>query len=176
VTQSDDHARPPESSPDDAELLARLGALFGPIEQPPADAVELAKLSFGLRTADAELAALVADSEVDSGLAVRFGDTGDQPRLFTFETGDPAGEGAGGDSAVEVEISGVGRGSRMVGQLHPPGPARIELRQPGGAEPRSVDADDQGRFLIEGLDPAPFSLLCHRPGQRPIRTAWTSPS
>jgi hypothetical protein len=174
VTQSNDDARPPAPSPDDAELLARLGALFGPIERPPVDAVELAKQSFGLRTADAELAALVADSEVGSGLAVRFGDTGDEPRLFTFETGGDGSTEA--DSAIEVEISGVGRGSRMVGQLHPPGPARIELRQPGGAEPRTVDADDRGRFLIEGLDPAPFSLLCHRPGTRPIRTAWTSPT
>ena len=171
MTQSDDHAQPPESNRDDAELLTRLGALFGSLDRPPADAVELAKQSFGLRTIDAELATLVADSPVESALTVRLGDTGAEPRLYTFEASDEPASVLG-IGAVEIEVSGVGRDARMVGQLHPPGPARIELRQSGNAEPRSVDADDQGRFLIEGLAGAPFSLLCRRPGSRP-RSRWT---
>jgi hypothetical protein len=147
--------------------------MFRTQDGPPPYAVELAKLSFGLRTVDAELAALVADSGVDAdAVAVRAGEPDDGSRLLTFEVGDPAA--AGQTAAVEVEISGVGRHRRLLGQLHPPVPATIEVRQPAAPGPRTVDADELGRFLVEEMAAGPFSLTCHRAGLRPVVTAWAS--
>ncbi|HEX8631695.1 MAG TPA: carboxypeptidase-like regulatory domain-containing protein [Catenuloplanes sp.] len=158
----------PTPEPDDAALLARLGEVIHRPEPVPPAAIELARGSFGLRTVDAELAALVGDSDVDEAVvAVRLGDPNAGPRLLTFEVG-------GADAAaIEVEISGAGRRHRLLGQLHPPGAARVELRQPGVPGTRSVTADDQGRFLIDDVDPGLFNLTCHRPGHRPVTTAWT---
>jgi hypothetical protein len=148
---------------DDA-LLARLASMFRNLDPPPSAAVELAKQSYTLRALDAELAALTADSSLDRpAVAVRSG--GSDPRLLTFEAVGLAVE-------VEVQVSGAGR-RRLLGQLLPPGPARIEFRQPAAPDPRWTDADDRGRFEVENLDPGPVSLICHQPGRRPIATEWT---
>lgn len=171
--EHDDAGAPHPGEHQDDGSAARLGEMFRTQDGPPSYVVELAKLSFGLRTVDAELAALVADSGVDAdAVAVRAGGPDDGSRLLTFEVGDPAG--AGQMVAVEVEISGVGRHRRLLGQLHPAVPATIEVRQPAAAVPRTVQADDLGRFLVEQLTAGPFSLTCHRPGQRPVVTAWAS--
>src|SRR5687767_810225 len=99
--------------------MARLGALFREYDGPPETAVELARLSFGLRTIDAELAALTADSRTDRPLeSVRAADVGTAPRLLTFEAAD---------LAVELEVSGTGSSRRLLGQLVPAGPATIEV-------------------------------------------------
>jgi hypothetical protein len=149
----------------DDVLLARLAEMFRADDGPPAVVVELAKQSFGLRTVDAELAALTADSDLDlMAVAVRLGNAEVEPRLLTFEA-------AG--TAVEIEVHVAGRDRRVVGQLIPSGPARIEVRQPAAPEPRSVEADHQGRFVVENVHPGPISLTCHRPGQRPVGTEWT---
>lgn len=165
----DDRSTP---EPDDAALLARLGEVIRRQDPVPPAAMELARRSFGLRTVDAELAALVGDSDVDpAALAVRRGDPNAGPRLLTFEV---AGATPGAPTAaIEVEIDDTGRRPRLFGQLHPPDAARIQLRQPGDAGTRSVTADDRGRFVIDELGPGPFSLTWHRPGHRPIITAWT---
>ena len=130
---------------------------------PPAHVVELAKQLYGLRNLDAELAALTADSAVDPAVvAVR--DGGAATRLLTFETPD---------LAIEIEVSGTGRFRRVLGQLEPPGPAVIEIRQPSTPRSRRVDADERGRFVIERVEPGPVSLTCHRAGGRPVSTEWT---
>jgi hypothetical protein len=157
---------------DDDRLLDRLGDLFRRQDPPPDLAVELARRSFGLRAVDAELAMLVADPDNDlTAVAVRGDETGTEPRSLLFETGSSAtGDGA----AVEVEVEVVGRGRRLLGQLQPPRPARIEVRQVPAAAARWVDADEQGRFVIDALRPGPFSLTCHAAGRRPIVTDWTA--
>jgi hypothetical protein len=150
----------------DDELMARLGVLFRKYDGPPGTAVELARLSLGLRTLDAELAALTADSRTDRPLeGVRAADVGTAPRLLTFEAAD---------LAVELEVSGTGGSRRLLGQLVPAGPATIEVRQPSGAAASPVDADDRGRFALDGVAPGPVSLVCHRAGRRAVATAWTT--
>ncbi|HEU5110970.1 MAG TPA: hypothetical protein VFT95_20715, partial [Micromonosporaceae bacterium] len=86
----EDQAGAEQSRPDsDDALMARLGALFRTHDGPPAAAVELARLSFGLRTIAAELAALTADSATDRPLeSVRSADVEAAPRLLTFEAAD----------------------------------------------------------------------------------------
>jgi hypothetical protein len=148
---------------DDA-LLAHLGELLRERDAPPADAVDLARQSFGLRTIDAELAALTADSGVEELVGVRSAGTATGPRLLTFEAAD---------LAVEVEIDGSGRTRRLLGQLVPGGPAAIDVRGRSGRVVR-VAADERGRFTIDDLAPGPVSLVCRRGGRRPVATAWMS--
>lgn len=152
-------------NPDEDELFRRLTEMLAPQGEPPPMVTELAKQSFGLRTVDAELAALTADSLVEgTAAAVRRAGQGDEPRLLSFAT-------AG--LLVELEIGGPGHDRRIVGELLPGGPASIELLQPG-TQPRQVDADEDGRFLVEHLRPGPFSLTCRRSGRGPVTTEWTS--
>ena len=164
----DNNGAGPESSDqtvDEDALLGRLAEMFREEDPPPAAAVELAKQSFGLRALDAELAALTADSRLDQpAVAVREGRSDAGPRLLTFETAE---------LVVEVEVGGSGEHRRVLGQLLPPGPARIEVRQPAAPDPRWIDADDHGRFVIEDLGPGPVSLTCHQPGRRSVTTEWT---
>jgi hypothetical protein len=151
---------------DEDELFRRLTEMLSPQHNPPAMVTELAKQSFGLRTVDAELAALVADSEVEgTAAAVRRGAQADIPRLLTFETAD---------LLVELEIGGASRSRRILGELVPAGPAKIQVRQPGTSASHLVDADEDGRFVIDRLQPGPFSLTCRRPGRPPVTTEWTS--
>jgi hypothetical protein len=146
---------------DDEALLGYLRqALLGQ-RPPPSGVVALAKASFGLRRLDAELAALVADSLDDTtGPRVR---TVGAPRIVSFESAD---------LTVEVELAPTGTGWRLIGQLDPPEPARIELRRPTGVSPGSVDADRRGRFALDVAESGPVSLLCHRLDRPPVATTW----
>ncbi|HEY6592574.1 MAG TPA: hypothetical protein VI011_00500 [Asanoa sp.] len=157
-------------------LAARLAAMFRADDPPPADAVELARQSFTLRTVDAELAALVEDSEARihdrdrRPLVVRAADAARGPRLLTYHFYDGQSR-AELVIAMQVEMAGTVR--RLTGHLTPPGPARIELRQAAVPQARRVDADPLGRFLIEDVLPGPTSLTCQREGTPPVVTEWT---
>lgn len=148
---------------EDDDLMTRLRDVLAAADGPPPAAVALAKGMFGLRTLDAELAALVADSAADAGadaVAVR-GST--DTRLLSFESAD---------LAIEIEVSGAGPVRRVVGQVVPPGGGTIEVRQPGAGRPRSVEVDERGRFTIDDVRPEPLNLTCRRPGARPVTTQW----
>jgi hypothetical protein len=146
---------------EDDVLMSRLRGLLATTDGPPPEFVELAKRIFGLRTVDAELAALIADSDLEAGaVAVR---GGAETRLLTFESAD---------LALEVEVSGTGRSRRVLGQLVPPVAATIEARQPSAAEPRIVEVDERGRFAIDDMRPEPLSLTCRRAGAAPVTTEW----
>jgi hypothetical protein len=112
---------------------------------------ELAKQSFTLRTIDGELAELTADAQAGGR------------RRLTFEADR---------LLVELEIDGPRRSRRVLGELVPTGSTLIEVRQPGEPEEYLI-TDEDGRFVIEQLRPGPFSLTCHRSGQRPVCTEWT---
>ncbi|BCJ48678.1 hypothetical protein Asp14428_01530 [Actinoplanes sp. NBRC 14428] len=164
--------------PTDERLLTRLGELFGRADPPPADAVELARQSFVLRTLDADLAALVEDSEEATGdaavhrqaMAVRDPGTAPQPRQLTFQVIGPHGRD---EVVIAVQVESVGPRRRLTGHLAPQGPARIEVRQPAVPQPRRVDADGRGLFVIDDVLPGPMSLTCRRAGVAPVATQWT---
>jgi hypothetical protein len=149
---------------DDNVLVTRLHDMFSVHDAPPAAVIGLAQQLFSLRSLDAELATLVADSAVD-GLAVEVrGGTGvGGTRLLTFETAE---------LAIELEVSGTGRTRRVVGQLVPDGPATVEARQPSAPSALLAEADERGRFEFEGLAPEPLSLTWRRPGSRAVTTQW----
>lgn len=147
---------------DDEGLLGALREMLGHGEQPPDWSVDLAKSSYDLRAVDAELAVLTSDSGLATGQsAVR---SGSASRLAVFDAAD---------FSVEIEIEpGRRAGSwRLIGQLMPAMPARIQVRQER-AEPRWVDADDRGRFTADHLETGLLSLLCARDGLRAAVTQW----
>ncbi len=147
---------------DDDGLLAALRNMLGRDQPPPGWSADLAKASYGLRAVDAELAMLTSDSgQASAPSAVR---SGSAPRLAVFD--------ADGLS-VEIEIEpGARAGSwRLVGQLTPAAPARIQVRQQR-AEPTWIDADDRGRFTTDQLAAGPLSLVCVRDGRPAAVTEW----
>lgn len=159
-----DGAQPanPVSGLDDDGLLAAVREMLGGSEEAPDWSVELAKGSYDLRTVDAELATLSSGSGlVPARSGTRSGGTA---REAVF---DAAG------LSVEIEIEpGERAGSwRLIGQLNPAAPARIEVRQQQ-AESRWADADRFGRFAVSDLRSGPLSLLCTRSGQPAAVTEW----
>lgn len=152
---------------DDATLLIYLRQALRTTEGPPPQVIELAKASFGLRNIDAELATLVADSlDEATGPRVR---SLRAPRMLSFEA--PG-------LTVEIELTPTGAGWRLIGQLDPPGPARIRLRGVIATSPTGVpgvgeaEADRLGRFALDVGEAGPVSLLCQRQGERPVVTTW----
>jgi hypothetical protein len=147
---------------DDNQLLAALGKMLRTSEPAPNWSVELAKASYDLLTADAELALLTSDSGLATAQsALR---SAAPPRLTVFDAKD---------LSVEILIEpGMRIGTwRLIGQLTPAAPARIQVRQPR-AETFSVEADDLGRFAAGQLQDGPLSLVCTRVGRRSAVTQW----
>ena len=165
------------TAPDDDLLLARLGEMFREADPPPADVMELARQSFGLRALDAELAALVEDSDEAAdpaaprrAIAVRGAGVAREPRQLTFQVVDELGRD---ELVIAVQVESVGRRRRLTGHLAPQGPAHIEVRQPSVPQARRVDADRRGLFVIEDVLPGPMSLTCRRAGVPTVATQWT---
>lgn len=133
----------------DDELMAELSQVLRAAAEMPDGARDAARALFTWRTVDAELAALSYDSLLDGAAPVTRAGAG-QPRVLTF---------AADAVTIEVEVDENRAGRRLVGQVEPAGPARLELRTTAGTvEGR---ADELGRFVL-ALPPAPerISLVC----------------
>jgi hypothetical protein len=148
--------------PEDEGLLQELRAAARQFDPPPNSVLEAARASLTWRTIDAELAALEFDSAVDvAATAVR---SGEGPRLLTF---------AAPGLSIDVEVSPIGPRRRLVGQLVPAQPARIDVRHAGGVT--TVQADQLGRFGADAISAGPVSLRCHlgdAPSSPPVVTEW----
>jgi hypothetical protein len=160
-----DHTNPPPSpelGPAEDRLLAEL-RLAGSLDAPPPEVVAAAKAVFVWRTLDAELAELAYDSSQDDlSLAGMRGATSAR-RSLTFEA-----------AGVTVEVEAITAGSRrrLVGQLQPPQPGRVEVRHRDGS--LTVAADEAGRFSADGVPSGPVSLRCQGIGQESVSivTDW----
>jgi len=157
---------------DDGRLLARLGEMFRDADPPPPDVMELARQTFALRALDAELAALVEDSDLvdDFGVAVRDRATAAGPRQLTFQFHDAQNRD---ELVIAVQVESRGASRRLTGHLSPRQSSQIEIRQPAVPEARPVDVDRLGRFVIDGVLPGPVSLTCRRAGAAAVATEWT---
>lgn len=151
---------PADIDPVDADLLAELGRLLGPVDDPPPEALAAARAVFTWRTVDAELAALTYDSLLDLD-AAEARSASVVTRTLTFESGSVI---------VELEIEeGAGR-RRLLGQLVPPRRARVEVRGPGRTV--TVDADEMGRFtVVLGTTAGPVALTCRTEDGTVVETA-----
>lgn len=147
----------------DQELISAVAGMLDRVDPPPGWMVDLAKLSFDLRSIDAELAELVADSLMDEPLVGVRSAAAAPPRMLTFERGD---------WALEVESIAAGSGWQLIGQVVPMTACRVEVIQQAGR--RILEADDLGRFLIDGVAAEPVMLVVDAPGHPRISTGWFS--
>jgi hypothetical protein len=142
----------------DEQLLQELRNVLPADPVPPA-VVAAARATFTWRSVDDELAALLSDSADLALTGVRGG--GD--RRLAFEAPQ---------LVIEIVLVPGSRGSRLEGQLAPPGPARIEVLR--GDQVTEIEADEHGRFALDGIANGPLALRVLRGGDPPVRTPATS--
>ncbi|MBQ1099789.1 hypothetical protein KBY55_27940 [Streptomyces sp. b94] len=133
------------------EELRQAAAILDPV---PAGLRQTAVDAFALHDLDARVAELTFDSLVDA-IPVR-GET-DPPRMLTFRADE---------MTVDVEVTADG----LIGQVLPPGPARIEVLSGPLAHAR-LTADDMGRFTGGAPPTGPFALRL-RTGREVVVTEW----
>jgi hypothetical protein len=149
----------PDTRDDDA-LLRELHVLFEDIDPVPPEVTAAAVASLTWRTIDAELAELVDDSVLSSSPGIR---SSGGPRLVTFEAPE---------LSVVVEVAEIGSVRHLLGQLVPPQAGEVDIRHPSGST--TVQADELGRFTVEGVPGGPVSLVCRLGSGRDVATSWVS--
>jgi hypothetical protein len=141
----------------DATLLSRLAGLLEAVEPVPAEVVLAARSAFAWRDLDAQLAVLT----VEDGALVR--GHGDQ-RLLTFEAPD---------LTVVVEVTEVGEGRRLVGQLVPAGPAEISLETARAPQQQlHAPVDALGRFALPEIPAGHIRFRCVLSDGQKVVTQW----
>jgi hypothetical protein len=141
----------------DATTEAELRALFAHMDPVPQLLDEAARAAFSWRTVDEELAELTRDSsDEEAEMLVR---SAGGPRQLSFES--PR-------LSIELEVVATGpRERRVEGQLLPPEPATVSVERPGEEE-LDVQADELGRFALEGIAAGVVRLrVAH------VATPWT---
>jgi hypothetical protein len=145
---------------DDDELVRVLGESLAGDLTVSTRAVGAARAAYDWMQVDAELADLVFDSADQPELAgVRGG--AEDVRQLTYQA-------AGLTIECELSVDGI------VGEVLPPGPARVRLQAPGSAE-RELAVDERGRFVDDEPPAGPFSLRLARPGEPEVTTPWALP-
>ena len=142
----------------DELLLHELRSFLEP-DPVPASVAAAARATFTWRSVDDELAALLSDS-ADVALA---GVRGAGDRRLAFEAPQ---------LVIEFVLVPGPRGSRLEGQLAPPGAARIEVLS--GDDVTEIEADEHGRFTLDGVRNGPLALRVLRGDDPPVRTPATS--
>jgi hypothetical protein len=143
----------------DDELLRELRAA---LQEPPVDerCIRAAQAAFTWRTVDADLEILSLETELEREGAAQVRAAGPgAPRMFSFH-------GERLSVAIELDDDGI------VGQLTPPGPARVTLVTTDGPQ-AAADADEVGCFSLPPPPPGPMRLDCQRGADR-FLTEWTS--
>jgi hypothetical protein len=122
---------------DDEELLARLRSAAADIDPPPALVFENARAALSVRRMDAELAALVMDSELAEPGVTRA--AGDEPRLLLFEASSVS---------LELEVEPVRDRISLRGLVSgADGEAVVQF----GGQRQSAPIDADGWFTVTGL-------------------------
>jgi hypothetical protein len=145
---------------EDEELEEQLRQIAARLDPVPPPLLEAAMDSYTFRTIDSDLAELVFDSLADDQAALVRGR--DDARLLSFEASG---------LTIDVQVTGSGPDRRIIGQLAPPQPVVVEIRQ--GLNVAGLDADELGRFSGQ-LHTGPFSLRCSTgtDPDRPVVTDW----
>ena len=146
----------------DATTEAELRAIFSHLDPVPELLDDAARTAFTWRTVDDELAELMRDSaEEEAGALVR---SGGGPRQLSFES--PR-------LGIELEVVATGpRERRLDGQLLPPAAMTVTVERPG-EDPVSVQADELGRFSLDGLKAGVMRLHVILRGTQ-IAVPWTT--
>jgi len=142
---------------DDAQLLGRLDRLLERTDPMPADVALAARSAFAWHDLDLQLALLRTDEDV----LVR--GHGDQ-RLLTFEA--PS-------LTIVVEVTEVGDGRKLVGQLIPAGPAEITLQSAGAPQDEHfAPVDALGRFALAEIPAGHIRFHCRLSNGSKVVTQW----
>lgn len=150
----------------DDRLVDQLRAVATRLDPPPAALAEAARAALAWRTIDAELAELSYDSVTDDRELVGVRGETASPRLISFEA-----DGL----TIEVEVSAQGGSRRVMGQVVPMQPVRVEIRHGSGVA--VAEADDLGRFRAESVPAGSISLRCHvgtGDSARTVNTDWVT--
>jgi hypothetical protein len=131
---------------DDDVLFEELREAVVAADPVPALVIEGARLAYGWRRIDAELAELLHDSNLEAEpLAGVRGAAA--VRSLTFRVGD---------LTIEVDVAPDGDARHLNGQLVPPQAAVVHLRHEGGE--LEAAADELGRFELHHVPPGLVSL------------------
>lgn len=150
---------------DHAELEEELRRVVAQIDSVPPALLEAAVGAFAWRTIDADLAELVFDSLVDQDEATLVRGIG-HGRMLSFRAST---------LTIDIEVTSTGDSRMLVGQLVPPQPASVDIRQ--GDRVITIDADELGRFSAGPLQAGPTSLRCRVGGdirQPSVATDWVA--
>jgi len=128
------------ADPDEA-LVAELRDLFAHADPVPPLVTEMAKASLAWRRLDAELAELLSDSALEEGsLTGARGRGGGGVRSVSFRANS---------ATIDLEIHFDGRDRTLLGQIAPPGSARIDIQTAERSTVTAVRSDDLGRFRAQ---------------------------
>lgn len=162
MTGDDSHSSNRPQSPEielaDAQLLAELRATVIRTDPVPARVTEAAIAAFDLRSLDAELAELIADSAVDAGALVR---GGAETRLVSF---------ANPRMSIEFEVASTDGARRLIGQVVGARSGPMELDHRAGV--LLVHPDELGRFVVDAVAPGPVRLRCGLADGGTVSTSW----
>jgi hypothetical protein len=140
------------------DLLDQLRAIGESIDPTPSLVTDLAYAAFETRDLDAELAALTADSALDTAHLVR-GAAVASPRMISFEA-----------ESVTVELQ-VERGDDAA-QLRGFVVGATGVTLETATDRRPVQLDEHGWFLIEDVPFGALRLRLKRPDGRSVSTEW----
>lgn len=149
---------------DDDRLLDELGAAVRAPSEVPERIVMTGRAAFAWRTVEADLARLVHDSSAHpepAGMRTSGADGPDAVRRLSL---------ANGDLLIELEI----HLDAVRGQVVPPGPGTVLLRDEAGAV-RTVTIDEVGWFVARPAPAGPFQLMVRPEGRAAVVTEWISP-
>jgi hypothetical protein len=143
----------------DTTLLADIRSLYDTLDPVPTNVLAAARASLLWREVDT----IVADITEDTALLDDGAADGRGRRLITFEASE---------LAIEIDVTATGHRRRILGQLVPRGPATIMVRWPRGCV--GCEADQQGRFAVDGVPSGPVSVACNRPETAAVTTSWVT--
>jgi hypothetical protein len=149
----------------DDEFLADLRRVVSAVDGPPASVREAARAAFLTRDVDGELAVLTGDSRSAAGFeTVRAEPAPAQGHwLLSF---------AGGGVQVDMEVAEQAGRISLVGQFLGASGDEYVLETPVGR--RSIDVDDLGRFIVDGMAHGPIRLRCCASDGAPVTTVWVT--
>jgi hypothetical protein len=145
--------------PEDDALLDELRPLVARLDPVPERVQNAARGAFTWRTIDAELAELARDSALEHELAAGVRAVGG--RQLTFES--PA-------LTIEIQVTDRDGTQGLIGQLAPPQSATVIVQHAAGRA--EVQADELGRFTVDGIARGPVALSFVLADGASVKTEW----
>jgi len=140
----------------DDDILAELAEARRAASDVPGRILEIGRAAFAWRTVDAELVALSHDSAASPTAGTRAEQAA--VRALTF---------VARDLTIEVEVTD----DALQGQVVPPQPGEIELRDRTGAV-ATAPVDEVGWFVIARVPRGMFRLHLHTASGATVVTEW----